>query len=321
MENKQNQKLKLFKLITLFQQQSDEQHPLTLPQIITYLEQQGIQVERKSLYDDIKTLREVGYDLIYTRNVGYYLYQREYELAELKLLCDAVRSSNFITARKSKELIEKLSQQVSIYQASQLKQELDFPVAKSKNEAILYNVDAILQAIRKDVEIQFKYFDITVKKEKKYRRQSGTYSLFPYALIWDNQRYYCIGYSFKHNQFSHYRVDKMEAIQLQTIRLDRIPFLLKEYSAKIFNMYSAPVENMTLRFDLTLANAVFDQFGQDVLITHVEPDFFDVNLSLSVAPPFLGWLFQFGRKVQVLAPESLKETLKKAALDMLQNHS
>ena len=101
--------------------------------------------------------------------------------------------------------------------------------------------------------------------------------------------------------------------QPQLSPLPRIPFDLKEYAARSFGMYASEPVNMTLRFDLSLANTVFDRFGQDVMITRITDQDFDVNLTLSAAPPFLGWLFQFGQKVRILQPQSLKDQMREAA--------
>lgn len=310
MANQRSQKQKLLEILRLLEQETDSDHPIKCDEIIALLNQKGISAERKSVYSDLDILRQAGWDIRYQKNRGYWL-RRRYTLAQLKLLSDAVGSLAILSADQAEQLNATLGQECSRYQQPQLTPVL--PARRDSDVDILGNIDQILKALRENVEIEFRYFDITVHKQKRYRRQSQSYQLFPYALIRENQRYYCVCYSFHHQGFSHYRLDKMEQIRLRSEPLPRIPFDLKEYAARSFGMYASDPVNMTLRFDLSLANTVFDRFGQDVMITRITDQDFDVNLTLSVAPPFLGWLFQFGRKVQILQPPSLKAKLREAA--------
>ena len=310
MANQQSQKQKLLEILRLLEQETDSDHPIKCDEIIALLNQKGISAERKSVYSDLDILRQAGWDIRYQKNRGYWL-RRRYTLAQLKLLSDAVGSLAILSADQAEQLNATLGQECSRYQQPQLTPVL--PARRDSDVDILGNIDQILKALRENVEIEFRYFDITVHKQKRYRRQSQSYQLFPYALIRENQRYYCVCYSFHHQGFSHYRLDKMEQIRLRSEPLPRIPFDLKEYAARSFGMYASDPVNMTLRFDLSLANTVFDRFGQDVMITRITDQDFDVNLTLSVAPPFLGWLFQFGRKVQILQPSSLKAKMREAA--------
>lgn len=310
MANQRMQKQKLLEILRLLQQEADNEHPLKCSEIIARLSQKGMSAERKSVYSDIDILRQAGWDICYQKNQGYWL-KRRYTLAQLKLLSDAVGSLTILSADQARQFNALLLEECSRYQQPQLSPLL--PEYRESGADVLANIDQILKALRENVEIQFRYFDITVHKQKRYRRQSQTYQLFPYALIRENQRYYCVCYSFHHQGFSHYRLDKMEQIQLQSEPLPRIPFDLKEYTARSFGMYASEPVNMTLRFDLSLANTVFDRFGQDVMITRITDQDFDVNLTLSAAPPFLGWLFQFGQKVRILQPQSLKDQMREAA--------
>lgn len=310
MANQRQQKQKLLEILRLLQRETDAEHPIKCSEIIARLSQNKISAERKSVYSDIEILRQAGWDIRYRKNEGYWLNPR-YSLAQLKLLSDAVSSLTMLSAVQAEQLNGALMAECPRFQQPQLTPIL--PADHTSGADILANIDQILRALRESVEIEFRYFDITVHKQKRYRRQSQTYQLFPYALIRENQRYYCVGYSFHHQGFSHYRLDKMEQIRLKKEPLARLPFDLKEYTARSFGMYASDPVNMTLRFDLSLANTVFDRFGQDILITRITDQDFDVNLTLSVAPPFLGWLFQFGRRVRILQPQSLKDQLREAA--------
>ena len=89
----ENQKLKLLYLKELFERQSDEEHLLSMQDILDALAARGIRAERKSVYDDILCLQQFGMDIVTVRGKrgGYFLASRTFELPELKLLVDAVQ--------------------------------------------------------------------------------------------------------------------------------------------------------------------------------------------------------------------------------------
>lgn len=300
-------------------QKSSESSPLSSSDLVQICYDAGIKAERKAIYSDIQALQDFGMDILFTRvpKQGWFIASRLFETAELKLLIDAVQASSFVTPSKTKQLTEKLSQLSSPDQAKQLVREIIYPKNKMANEQIFYSVDQIQQAISENKAIQFYYFDINVYRQKKYRKQKQKYSLVPYAMIWDNQRYYCIGYNRKHQNFIHYRIDKMENISLEEESSDKLPFDLQEYASRVFSMFHGENETLSLEVDHTLANVFFDQFGQDILISEVKEETFIVHLPISVSMTLIGWLLQFKDKVMVLSPDSVIDEIKKTAQSVL----
>ena len=190
-----NQKLKLLCLCRILWERTDEDHPLTVPELIQALEAWDIKAERKSIYDDMEALRTLGMDVQSRKgkSPGWFLGERTFQLAELKLLVDAVQSSKFITQRKSSELIRKLESQASAHQARQLQRQVyvDRRV-KSMNESVYYTIDKLHTAIANRKAVTFKYFEYNVKKEKVFRREGKRYTVSPLGLIWDNENYYLV---------------------------------------------------------------------------------------------------------------------------------
>lgn len=139
-----NQKLKCLYLWQFLLQNTDEEHPATIPQMIEYLARHNIPAERKSLYDDIEALRQCGLDVEYRKaqGGGYYVASREFQLPELKLLVDAVQSCKFLSLRKSNALITKLEKLSSRYEAQALRRQVYVTHrVKNMNESIYYNVE------------------------------------------------------------------------------------------------------------------------------------------------------------------------------------
>lgn len=314
-----SQKQRILLIQQALKEHSDQNHPLTTAELVQYCFDHGIQSERKSIYDGLDTLRDFGMDIVYTLHPkrGYFLGNPLFQTAELKLLIDAVQASSFVSAKKSKLLIQKLSSLTSIHEAKRLTRQISYPKNKVMNERIFYTIDSLQQAIECDRPVSFLYFDITVQKQKQYRHHSRRYQLIPYAMVWENQRYYCIGYDQKHRSFSHYRIDKIDNLRILPDPIEKISFDLNEYTSRVFNMYQGKQENIILQVDIALANTIFDQFGQDVLISDVNEENFIIQFPMSIAPTLISWLFQFGQKIKVLSPDLLIEEMKKAASEVL----
>ena len=192
-----NQKLKLLNVQKILLEQTDEQHPISVEEIINKLKALGIEAERKSIYDDIKALTDFGMDIQNQRQKpsGYYVYLRDFELAELKMLVDSVQAAKFITEKKTKELIKKLTGLCSKHEANLLNRQLyGANRVKSDNEQIFYNIDGIYNAINQDKKICFKYIEFDLNKQKKFRRNEKMYCVSPFALIWEDERYYLLAY-------------------------------------------------------------------------------------------------------------------------------
>jgi predicted DNA-binding transcriptional regulator YafY len=328
MQRTENQKMKLLCLMKLLVEKTDEDHPLTIAQIINELAKNNIHAERKSIYADLEALRQYGLDVTLrkSKTTGYFVASRTFELPELKLLADAVACSRFITEKKSKQLIQKIESLTSCHEAKQIQRQVYVNGrVKNANEKIYYNVDSIHQAISQKKQISFRYFEYTVDKEKEYRHDGELYYASPYALSWDNQNYYLIAYYERYQKISHFRVDKMENIQLLETPARELPdggeFDVAEYSRKLFGMFGGEEERIRLQFDNSLIGVVLDRFGMDADIKRADEQSFIVTFRAFVSPTLLGWIFEFAGKVRVLEPESLKQKLCRKAEECLKLNS
>lgn len=311
MSKSENQKQKLLLLETFFQQQTDEAHPASMQDILSFLAENGISAERKSIYSDLQVLQEHGMDLMRTpgKAGGYFLASRTFELAELKLLVDAVQSCKFLTDRKSNSLIKKLGTLASRYEAQQLRRQVTVSGrVKTMNESIYYNVDRLHDAIARNSQIQFRYFDWAIDGTRRFRDRE--YIASPYALCWDDENYYLIAHSARHG-LTHYRVDKMMSItatgepRVQTQESRELN--LAAYAKKVFGMFSGEETNVRLRFHSSLAGVIFDRFGHDCMLIPDGESHFTVTLPLAVSPLFLGWLAGFGERAEILYPPQVVE--------------
>ena len=304
-----NQKLKLLCLCKILWERTDEEHPLTVPELIQALEAWDIRAERKSIYDDMEALRTFGLDVQNRKGKapGWFLGERPFQLAELKLLVDAVQSSKFITQRKSRELIRKLESQASVHQARQLQRQVyvDRRV-KSMNESVYYTIDKLHTAIANRKAVTFKYFEYNVRKEKVFRREGKRYTVYPYGLVWDNENYYLVGWDAAKEEVRHYRVDKIADLTVTCLQgggKGRAgDFDMASYAAKHFGMFSGREGKVRLRCVNAMVGVILDRFGQDVMLVPDGPDHFTVTVDAVVSPQFFGWLFGLGEGVELTAP-------------------
>lgn len=314
MPSSPNQKMKILYLMKTLLERTDENNLLTIADIIAALAEYDIRAERKSIYTDMELLRKYGLNIESrkSKTVGYYIDAREFELPELKLLVDAVQSSRFITARKSNELIKKLSALASIYQAKELKRQVVMAERpKPLNEGIYYNIDAIHEAINEHRKVGFKYFDYNVDKKRVYRRNGEMYRQTPVALCWNDDRYYLICYSSKYDGFTHYRVDRMSNVEVckdAADKFDKKQFNVAEHTKRVFGMFSGELLTARLRFDNSLVNSVLDKFGTDLPLYNCG-DQFEISVDVSNSPVFLSWVFQFGDKAEIIEPTDLRESM------------
>ncbi len=312
-----NQKRKLVCLIKIMENLTDEEHSLTMSQIIDELEKYGISAERKSIYDDFETMREMGYDVIGDesgRYFAYFLGDRTFEMAELKMLVDSVSASRFMTDKKSKTLIKKLESFTSVYNAKKLERQVVVADrVKTMNESIYINVDLIHTAISLDSQIRFKYFNYTPKKEIEYRRDGEFYYVSPWALIWSDENYYLIAYDSADEMIKHFRVDKMNKMCLvEASREGQAEFKktdVSQYSGQVFGMYNGKIEKVKMEFDNELAGAVIDKFGKDVNIVKTGTKKFTVVESVRVSNQFFGWIFGLGEGAKITGPQSVVEEM------------
>ncbi len=317
MAKSENQKLKLLYIVEILEKESDEDHPMAMQTLIDRLAEFDVKAERKSVYNDIDCLCEFGYDIIHTagKSGGYYMGSRRFSLPELKLLVDAVQSSKFITVKKSRELISKLSDMVSRYDAGHLSRQVDvFNRVKTMNESIYYNVDYLHRAMNNNHEITFKYFDLNYKKEKVLRHDGRIYRVSPWSLCWDDENYYLISYDDEISEIRHFRVDKMTDIrESKKMRKGKDVFSefdRADYSKQVFGMFSGTPEPVVLRCRKKLAHILFDRFGTDLSVRLADEDHFEVTVKVIASRPFLSWVFQFGGDITVISPESVKNKYK-----------
>lgn len=324
-----NQKFKLYRLAQIMLDKTDEDHFITMPEIVEELAKYDITAERKSIYNDLKDLYELGIE-VEGEQIGnryhYHVVSRPFELPELKLLVDAIQSSKFITERKTNILIKKLEKLLSKYDATKLQRQVFVSGRiKTMNESIYYSVDAIHEAISENKKIKFQYFQWNEKKEMVLRHEGAYYQISPWGLSWDDENYYMIGYDSAADKVKHYRVDKMLRIQVLDEKREGKEHFKKpdmaEYTKKSFRMYGGREETVKLLVKNSLAGVMIDRFGKDIMIIPYDQEHFTIHINVRISGPFLGWVFSLGEGVKILSPENVVEQMKEEAKRLVKQYS
>jgi len=313
MPKSSRQKQKILYLAKFFLEETDEEHPATMSDILAYLSRAGIEAERKSIYADLEELSLFGLDIVTLRGRGggYFLGEREFQLPEVRLLVDAVQSSRFLTRKKSEELIKKLRSLASRHQSGMLSHTVSVAGRiKTMNESIYRNVDAIGNAIEGNKKIRFRYFEWSPKGEKRLRRGGDCYVVSPFFLIWDDENYYLIAVEEKSGEKRHFRVDKMLSIE-ETDSFREGKELLgdlspADYENRTFGMYGGKEERVSLWWSNRLSGVFYDRFGKDQTVRTSGEGFISSH-RLMVSPVFYSFLMGFGGEVKILSPQWVQE--------------
>lgn len=318
MAKSENQKQKILVLLDLFKSKTDEEHGVTTSDIIDYLAEHGIKAERKTVYADLNTLKEYGYEISKEKKDGNYYYtllDRDFQLPELKLLVDAVQASKFISAKKSSELIKKIENLASVYQAKQLQRQVFVSNRiKTNYENVYYNVDELNLAINENRKIKFDYYEWNLSKEMVLRKNGHKNDISPWSLAWDDENYYLVAFDGNSGIIKHYRVDKMRKIEIldeaRDGREEFEEFDAAKYAKKVFGMFTGDEQRVKIQFANKLIGVVIDRFGQDIMIIPKGVDQFVVNVNVKVSNMFLGCIIGLGDGAKILEPESVVDEVK-----------
>ena len=308
-----HQKLKMLYLVKIFSEETDENHALSLQQIVEKLEDYGVNAERKTLYKDFAELEDFGLEILSEqqgRSVVYHLAARDFELPELKLLVDAVQSSKFITEKKSRQLIKKLEGLVSVHEARHLhRQVLITGRIKAMNESIYYNVDKLHDAINADRQIRFQYFQWNVRREQELRRGGEWYQISPWCLLWDDENYYLVAFDARDQKIKHYRVDKILRLSITDApregKQQFRAFDAASYARSQFGMFGGELTHVTLEGRADMAGPLIDRFGKDLTLIPQADGCFTAHVEVAASRHFIAWIVALGDGVRIVGPESL----------------
>ena len=328
--NNGDQNLRLLFLAEIFNRQTDENHTYSAVELVGLLENYGIHCERKSIYRDIDDLREFGMDIVNTRakaNRGYYLRSGKFNVAEVRLLTDAVRAANFISEKNTKSLIYKIGGLVSEYQEEELREQIYIDGSHKTENEDLYEIIKILdKAIKTKKQVMLNYAKRTIEGNYLVRNEGKTFLVNPYAMLWSNDHYYLICNNNKYSNLMHLRLDRItepREINIPVKPFSKVSpyterFDVADYSNRLFNMYSGEPDNIVLAFSKVVLDEMIEKFGEKVPIKLGENGEYLLHAEVEMSEGLVNWILQFGDNVRVIQPQSLITALKEKLSNILE---
>ncbi|MGI6279119.1 MAG: helix-turn-helix transcriptional regulator [Acutalibacteraceae bacterium] len=328
MPKKGYQKLKLLYILDILKKYSDEEHPLNSKDILDKLSEYSVPAERKAIYDDIAQLEAYGCDIIKTSapKTGWFIGNREFEVPEIYLLADAVRTAKFISAKKTRELISKLYSMLSIHQAKSREDGVYFAATeKSGNEEIYYNIDKLNRAIIEKKQVKIEYLSRSFDQDRTIKRERKEMTINPYALCWQDDHYYLIGNHPKYDNLIHLRLDRIALVEMTENKARSFTevseytdfFDTADYTNKLFGMYGGELCEVELCCSKKITEQVIDRFGEDIFIKNVTEDEFNFTVKAAVSDALVTWIINYGENLKVLRPDNLREMVKQRAQSVL----
>lgn len=315
MQKSSFQKVKLVVLLEMLRHDSDEANPLKTREIIRRLEEKSISCDRRTLARDIQALNEQGFEVMSVmcgHEKGYYIADRSFSVPELRILMDAVHSAGFITEKKTSELADKIASLAGSHQGEILKRNsVCVSTRKHSNESIYYTVNILDEAILHGRMVSFCYYDLNENHEKIYRRDKSRYMVEPVSLVFVGDKYYLLAISPDREGTSVYRIDRMELTALEGAEISKVAKQVRRKAKttvnQSFKMFVGPSEEVTLRFEDAVLGSIYDHFGERTAIRRVDENRCECRVTVQVSPTFWGWMFQFGEKIEIIAPQHMKE--------------
>ena len=311
-------RLRPFYLAQILYDRTDEDHYLTTAQLLEILEKEyGIKTHRQTIPVDVQTLRAFGMEIqeVMSSQKRYNLISREYDVAEIKLLIDAVESAKFITKKKSEELVAKLSKMAGRNQADNLKRNISTEDRiKYDNESIYLIIDGINEAINAGKKISFLYYKYDVKKEPKLRNEGKPFIFSPHKLVWNGDFYYMVGVFDNGKRIGTFRLDRIMR-RPEILEENALPFPadfdFEKHLQTSFRMYGTKYTTVDLICSNDVMDAILDKFGKDVTTYCYDMESFRAEVDVVPSSVFYSWVFGFGGDVVINGPADVKEEYKK----------
>ena len=321
-------RIRLLRIWEILQRETDEEHPMGTETLREKLLESGIECHRSTLYEDIKLLNENGYEILTRRGRSnqYYVMDRSFSNPEVHILMDAVQAASFITEKKTAELVDKISELAGSQKGLVLKKNIvQFNTTKSTNESIYYSVSEIVTAINNRQKIIFLYFDYDSNHNRVYRKNGHHYVVSPFATIFADGHYYLVIYDNRYNKLVHYRIDRMDKVEMIEDHADMPPdelaFDIVNHKKQLFGMFSGETTAVTIEMDRFLLDAVFDLFGDKTRIISNGEKTVRFTVDVQVSDLFFGWCCSFGTKLKLLGPEATVEQFKEYTQGVINHYN
>ena len=312
-------------LLEVLKKNTDEDHVLSTKNLTSILESEyDLTLERRTLYANVELLKQYGHKIStwQENGKGYYLEEHQFTKPEVFLLCNAVHSSNFISAKESKQIIDKLLATLSTAQSHEYTDRVYMPkTGKSSHNLLLENIAVISSAIEKRRPIRFTYLHYNEQKKLVARREKP-YEVEPRFIVYRDSRAYLISTSDHHEGFAHYRIDRMTNIGIVEDR--KVPSLSNdldayEYARNMYYMFNDEPVNAVIRCEKRVLDHVIDTFGTDCRILPEDENHFTLHVKGSSSGLLL-FAQQYLDAAEIVEPAELRQQMTQILSDSLKRY-
>lgn len=308
------QKIKLLVLYDILLRETDEEHALSTDEIVEKLRERGIDIARKVLPCDIALLNKYGFEVLSYKKRSYYYYvaYRKFDVAELRILIDAIQAANFIPEAHTIDLAKRLAGLAGAHSAEEMgRRFVCYDTVKKNNNNIFYYTDKIERAIEDSKKISFRYFSLNYKGEKVFRREGRRYIVNPVVLVCDNDNYYLVCYDDKHEGTANYRLDRMDELAEEdtpiTEREKSRDFNQHTYRRQSFSMYAGEPTDACLTVEEPLVEEMFDKFGMNIKLIPLGDGKYRLAVCVQVSLAFFRWVAGSLGKIRIDGPTQVSE--------------
>lgn len=325
---KELNKIKLLFLHDIFTRQTDKEHVYSANELCDLLSEYGINCERKSIYSDIEALKEYGMDIVNVRSPkrGYYLNERKFDVAEVRLLIDAVQAAKFISSKKTKALIYKIGNLLSEFQEEELREQIYVESTfKSEKEDLYEIIKSLDDAIKKAKQVQITYAKRKLENRYLKKSEGKVFIINPYSLLWSNDHYYLVCNNDKYNNLMHLRLDRISQVKLLDSTSKHFSKVSKytdkfdtaDYSNKIFNMFTGESGEIELCCDNRIIDDILEKFGDETPLKIFDENHFVFKADVELSSGLISWIMQYGADIKVLSPKNLSDALIEKTKEIL----
>ena len=316
-------------ILEILRRYSDEEHHLTQQEILRKLKSDyGIgDIDRRTVRDNVQSLIDMGYGIENESGDGYYMYKREFDDAELRLLIDSVLFSKTISDTAAKSLIKKLKSLGNIYFDAKVSHVKSTPILnRTDNKSVLYNVSAINEAIDQKKKITFRYNRYGI--DFKMHDQGKQYIMNPYQMVASNGNYYLLGNIDKYDNITYYRIDKMSKVEILDEKIkpsNEIKGIeghldLPRHMAEHIYMLCGDSVTATIKTSTGMMDVLVDWFGRNFRIIENKNDEIIIKVKCNERALFY-WALQYGQHLEVVGPESLRKKLSETIRQMAEKYN
>ena len=309
MARNSQQKAKLLVLYDILLRETDENHSLSTDEVVEKLRERGIDIARKVLPGDIALLNKYGFEVLSYKKRSYYYYvaYRKFDVAELRILIDAIQAANFISEAHTIDLAKRLAGLAGAHSAEEMgRRFVCYDTVKKNNNNVFYYTDRIERAIVDRKKVSFRYFSLNYKGEKAYRREGRRYIVNPVVLVCDDDNYYLVCYDDKHEGMANYRLDRMDDLAEEdtpiTEREGSRDFNQHAYRRQSFSMYTGEPMEVYLIVDESLVEEMFDKFGMNIKLMPLGEGKYRLAVRVQVSLAFFRWVAGSLGKIHIDGP-------------------